>query len=88
MFDQGGFPQAELRPGRLPTMRITTREPTHKQNYVPPGSWLAGWLAGALAGWPAEGLAGWLAESQRVPERPREAWRGGAWIEQACHALG
>ena len=35
-YDQGGSPQAELRPGSLPTSRITTRE-------------LAGWLA--LAGW-------------------------------------
>ena len=83
-FDQGGSPQAELRPGSLPTSRITTRE-------------LAGWLAGWrnydegacpalcwLAGWGA----GWLAEAQRGPERPREAQRGGAWIEQACHALG
>ena len=26
--------------------------------------------------------------AQRGPERPREAHRGGAWIEQACHALG
>ena len=77
-------PQAELRPGSLPTSRITTRE-------------LAGWLAGGittrepvmrLAGWLAGWGAGWLAEAQRGPERPREAQRGGPWIEQACHALG
>ena len=43
---------------------------------VRPGSLSCAWLAGWLAG----GLAGWL--------RPREAQRGGAWIEQACHALG
>ena len=63
-FDQGGCPQAELRPGSVPTRRITTRE-------------LAGWLAGGIttrepvlrwAGWLAGGLAGWL--------RPREAQRG------------
>ena len=71
-YDQGGSPQAELRPGSLPTSRITTRE-------------LAGWLAelclydlgacpalGWLAGW----LVGWLAEAQRGPERRREAERG------------
>ncbi len=71
-FDQGGSPQAELRPGSLPTSRIKTRE-------------LAGWLAGWrnydegacpalcwLAGWGA----GWLAEAQRGPERPRRAERG------------
>ena len=45
MYDQGGFPQAELRPGRLPTTRITTREPTHKQNYDQGAGWQAGWLA-------------------------------------------
>ena len=46
--DQGGSPQAELRPGSLPTSRITTRE------------LLAGWLA-ELAGWLAGWLGGWLA---------------------------
>ena len=66
---------------RLPTSRITTREPTHKQNYDQGAGWLAGWrnydqgachalgwLAGWLAGW---GLAGWLSpkEAQRGPER-------------------
>ena len=78
-YDQGGSPQAELRPG----------------------SWLAGWLAGWgdyirpgnlsyawLAGWLAGGLAGWLAEAQRGSGRPRDVQRKGAWIEQACHALG
>ena len=39
---------------------------------------LAGWLAGF----------GWLAEAQRGPEWPREAQRGRAGIEQACHAFG
>ena len=78
-FDQGGSPQAELRPGSLPTSRITTRE-------------LAGWLAGWrnydegacpalcwLAGWGA----GWLAEAQRGPER-RSMYRTSlscAWLE-------
>ena len=75
-YDQGAYPQAESRPG----------------------SWLAGWLAGGittrepvmhwLAGWLAGGLAGWLSEAQRAPRRPREAHRSGAWIEQACDALG
>ncbi len=51
---------------------------------------LAGWLAGGIswlakmAGWGA----GWLAEAQKGPERPREAQRSGAWIEQGCPALG
>ena len=80
-YDQGGSPQAELRPGSLPTSRITTRE------------LLAGWLA-ELAGWLAGRLGGWLAgllrprKAQRGPERPREAQRSGAWTEQACRALG
>ena len=43
MYDQGGSPQAELRPGRLPTSRITTRAPTHKQNYDQGAGWLVGW---------------------------------------------
>ena len=93
-------PQAELRPGRLPTSRITTREAHHKHNYDQgaypqaerPGTWLTGWLAELRPGnlscaW-FGGLAGWWAEAHRGPERPREAQRGGAWIEQACHALG
>ena len=92
-YDQGGSPQAELRPGKLPTSRITTREPTHKQNYDQGTGWLAGWRnydqgACPALGWLAGWGAGWLAEAQRGPERPREAQRGGAWIEQACHALG
>ena len=67
--DQGGSPQAELRPGSLPTSRITTRE-------------LAGWLAGGiswLASWLAGGLAGLLRprKAQRGPERPGEAQRSG-----------
>ena len=65
---------------------ITTREPTHKQNYVHMfdyvGIWLAGWRNYVclynLGACPA---LGWLA-------RPRDAERGGAWKEQACHALG
>ena len=66
-YDQGGSPQAELRPGRLPTSIITTREPTHKQNYDQGPGWLAGWrnydqgtcrALGWLAGW----WAGWLAD--------------------------
>ena len=32
--------------------------------------------------------AGWLAEAHKGPKRPREAQRSGAWIEQACPALG
>ena len=75
-YDQGAYPQTELRPGSLPTSRITTRELA---------GWMAGWLAELrpgnlscawLAGWLAGGLAGWLAESQRGPKRPREAERG------------
>ena len=64
----------------------------HKQNFDRElAGWLAGWrnydqgtchALGWLAGW----LRGWLAG--RVPERPKEAQRGGAWIELACHALG
>ena len=47
--------QAELRPGGLPTSRITTRE-------------LAGWLAGGIA--TREPAAGWLVEeAQRGPKR-------------------
>ena len=66
--DQGGSPQAELRPGSPPTTRITTRELA-----------VAGWLAGGiskLASWLAVGLAGWLAKAQKGRERPREAQRG------------
>ena len=67
------YPQAKLRPGSLPTNRIMF-------DYV--GSWLAGWRNYVclynLGACPA---LGWLA-------RPREAERGGAWKEQACHALG
>ena len=98
VYDQAGFPQGEFRPGSLPATKITTREPTHKQNHDQAGSWLAGWLASGittrepvmhrLAGWLAGGLAGWLSEAQRAPRRPREAHRSGAWIEQACDALG
>ena len=96
-------PQARLCPGRLPTSRAT-REAPHKQNYdqgahpqpeLRPGSWLllAGWLA-ELASWLAGWLWVWLAgllrprKAERGPERRREAQRSGAWIEQACHALG
>ena len=47
-------PQAELQPGRFPTSRITTREPTYcPQAELRPGSWLAGWL-----GWLGGSLAG------------------------------
>ena len=79
-YDQGGSPQAELKPGSLPGWLvgwlaggITTREPVMR---------LAGWLAG----WGA----GWLAEAQRGSQRPREAQRGPGrpWVEQACRALG
>ena len=52
-FKPRASPQEDLRLGRLPTNRITTRE-------------LAGWLAGGiswLASWLAGGLAGWLAEA-------------------------
>ena len=52
-YDQGGSPQAELRPGSLPTSRITTRE------------LLAGWLA-ELAGWLAGRLGGaWIEQTCR-----------------------
>ena len=142
IYDQGGSPQTDLRPGKLPidfcmqskrkpprittrvpnrnplppqglpTIRIATREAPHKQscdreaphkqNYdqgaypqagLRPGSWLAGWLA-ELAGWLTGWLGGWLAglltprKAQKGPERPREAQKSGAWIEQACRALG
>ena len=74
-YDQGGSPQAELRPGSLPTSRIVYDQGT---------GWLVGWLAGGittrepvmrLAGWLAGWLgvlAGWLRprEAQRGPERP------------------
>ena len=76
-YDQGGSPQAELRPGSLPTSRITTRE------------LLAGWLA-ELAGWLAGRLGGWLAgllrprKAQRGPERHRgsvdRTSSSGAWL--------
>ena len=71
-----GLPQAELRPGRFPTRRITTREALHKQNYdqgayiLPTSrittrelaSWLAGWLGGLRPGnLSCAWLAGWLA---------------------------
>ena len=81
-----GLPQAEFRPGRLPSSRITTREPTHKQNYDQGTGWLAGWRNyERLAGWLAGGLAGWLrpSESQRGPER-RSMYRTSlscAWLE-------
>ncbi len=82
-YDQGGSPQAELKPGSLPGWLvgwlaggITTREPVMR---------LAGWLAG--------GLAGWLRprEAQRGPERPRGPERQSvgrtslscAWLEAA-----
>ena len=42
-YDQGTSPQAKLRRGKLRTSRITTREPTHKENYDQRGGWLAGW---------------------------------------------
>ena len=49
MYDQGGFPQAELRPGRLPTTRITTREPTYiRTSRITTRELAAGWLAGGI----------------------------------------
>ena len=33
IYDQGGSPQADLRPGRLPTSRFTTREAPHRFLY-------------------------------------------------------
>ena len=68
-YDQGGSPQAELRPGKLPTSRITTGNlPTSKITTRELAGWLAGWLAALqpgnlflhLAGWLAGRLAGWL----------------------------
>ena len=67
--------QNYIRPGRLPTSRISTREAPLKQNYdqgaypqaeLRPGNWLAGWLAelrpGSLScAWLAGWLGGWLA---------------------------
>ena len=82
-YHQGGSPQAELQPGSAPTSRITTRELA---------GWRAGWrnydqgtchALGWLAGWLVGGLAGWL--------RPREAQRGGTWIDRtslSCAWLG
>ena len=74
-FKPRASPHAELRPGRLPTRRITTREANydrgaHPQAELRPGSWLAGWLAGwgdcdqetcHALGWLADWLGGWLA---------------------------
>ena len=82
-FKPRAYPQAELRPGRLPTSRpgrlptsiITTREPTHKQNYDQGLRWLAGWRNYDQGTCGALGLGGWLAgglkprEAQRGPER-------------------
>ena len=45
------------------------------------------WLAGGLAGW----LTGWLMPRKAQKghtHRPKEAQRGGAWIEHAYDALG
>ena len=88
-YDQGGSPQAELRPGRLPTSRTTTREPMcphHKQNYdqgaypqaeLRPGSWLAGWRKYVCTTWELVlRLAGWPAGWWAGWLRPREAQRG------------
>ncbi len=87
----GGSPQAELQPGSLCT---------HKQNYnqgayVPTSRIATRDLAGSLArgitydqgachalGWLASWGAGWLVGCGQ--ERPRQAQKGGAWIEQAC----
>ena len=86
-----GLPQAELRPGRFPTRRITTRlstsrittrEPTYyPQAELRPGSLLAGWLAG-WGDYDQETchalgwLAGWLGGWLAGRLRPREAQRG------------
>ena len=51
----------------------------HEKMYHPV---TACWLSMAGRG------AGWLAEAHKGPKRPREAQRSGAWIEQACPALG
>ena len=70
--------------------------PTYKQNYVqeaypqaelPRGSWLAGWLVVLRPG--SLRLAGWLRRPREARrEAAREAQRGGARMEQACHAFG
>ena len=75
-----------IRPGRLPTSRISTRGlPSSGIPYIPTSRIttreLAGWLAGGiswLASWLAGGLAGLLRprKAQRGPERHREAERG------------
>ncbi len=68
IYDQGGSPRAELRPGSLPTSRIMTRE---LAGCLAGGiSWLASWLAGGLAGLQRP------IKAQRGPENHREAERG------------
>ena len=79
-------PQAELRPGRLPTNRITTREAPHKRfydqgAYVPTKRITTRALAGWLVGWRNDDqgaclalgwLAGWLVGGLAGWLRPRE----------------
>ena len=74
-YDQGAYPQTELCT-YVRLCRDLAGWLAELCMSVQPGSLSCAWLAGWLAG----GLAGWL--------RPREAQRGGAWKEQACHALG
>ena len=95
-YDQGAYilpyPQAELLPGSWLAGWLAGWG-----DYIRPGNvscaWLAGWLAGGLAGC-GEALGfqwisvGPFAVHTGVCCGPRGAQRGGAWIEQACHALG
>ena len=85
-----GLPQAELRPGRVPTRRITTRlstsrittmEPTYPTSRITTrelASWLTGWLGGLQPGnLSCAWLAGWLAGGWLAGRlRLREAQRG------------
>ena len=64
------------RPGRIPTSRITTREPTHKQNYDQGAGWLAEAQKGPERPREARRSTKKRREPQIGPERPREVRRG------------
>ena len=86
IFSNRGPPEAEFPSGSLPTTRTATREAPHKQNYDQgAGRITPRELVVLLAGWLAGNLGCWLAGS--VPERSRQAQRGGPWMEQTCHSL-
>ena len=70
-----------------PTSRIMYVQEAYPQAELPRGSWLAGWLVVLRPG--SLRLAGWLRRPREAEDRrPREAQRGGAGMEQACHAFG